>query len=131
MKEPKWSPPAVRWGALTFGCLLLALSSVLQASTVKRLDVLVKLLPNGDGLIEERWDIDVTNSDAKTEWYVAHRNLGQRNIVDLRMKGYVPDAKDLVAFETLDDWDVDWTRSEKTGRCGINNGNIFKSLFEF
>ena len=123
MKEPKWSPPAVRWGALTFGCLLLALSSVLQASTVKRLDVLVKLLPNGDGLIEERWDIDVTDSDAKTEWYVAHRNLGQRNIVDLRMKGYVPDAKDLVAFETLDDWDVDWTRSEKTGRCGINNGN--------
>lgn len=123
MKEPKWSPPAVRWGALAFGCLLLALSSVLQASTVKRLDVLVKLLPNGDGLIEERWDIDVTNSDAKTEWYVAHRNLGQRNIVDLRMKGYVPDAKDLVAFETLDDWDVDWTRSEKTGRCGINNGN--------
>ena len=123
MKEPKWSPPAVRWGALTFGCLLLALSSVLQASTVKHLDVLVKLLPNGDGLIEERWDIDVTDSDAKTEWYVAHRNLGQRNIVDLRMKGYVPDAKDLVAFETLDDWDVDWTRSEKTGRCGINNGN--------
>lgn len=123
MKEPKWSPPAVRWGALTFGCLLLALSSVLQASTVKHLDVLVKLLPNGDGLIEERWDIDVTDSDVKTEWYVAHRNLGQRNIVDLRMKGYVPDAKDLVAFETLDDWDVDWTRSEKTGRCGINNGN--------
>lgn len=123
MKEPKWSPPAVRWGALAFGCLLLALSSVLQASTVKRLDVLVKLLPNGDGLIEERWDIDVTDSDAKTEWYVAHRNLGQRNIVDLRMKGYVPNAKDLVAFETLDDWDVDWTRSEKTGRCGINNGN--------
>ena len=123
MKIGKWSPPAVRWGALFVGCWLLALCPMMHASTVKRLDILVKLLPNGDGLIEERWDIDVTSSDAKTEWYVAHRNLGERRIMDLRMTGFVPDAKGPMPFETLDDWDVDWTRSEKTGRCGINNGN--------
>lgn len=103
------------------GVVCWALASATQASTVKTLDVLVKLLRNGDALIEERWDIDVTNSDAKTEWYVAHRNLGERSITDLRVVGFVPGSSTVVPFETCDHWDVDWSREKKTGRCGIHN----------
>lgn len=116
MKRAWWSR------ALAAGCLLLMWGLAMQASTVKRLDILVKLLPNGDALFEERWDIDVTSSDAKTEWYVAHRNLGERQIRDLRVVGFVPGQSSAVPFETLYGWDVDASRAEKAGRCGINDG---------
>ena len=91
------------------------------ASTVKRLEIRVVLTRDGSAYITEHWDIDVTDSDAKTEWYVAHKGLGDMSIEELQVEGYIPDTKGLQPFETLDSWDVDASRKEKAGKCGLNN----------
>ena len=93
------------------------------ASVVKRLDIQVVLQRDGSARIEERWDIDVDDSDAKTEWYVAHRGLtGGMYIEQLQMEGYVPGHEGLQRYETLEAWDIDASRKEKAGRCGLHNG---------
>lgn len=91
----------------------------LSASSVKNLDIQVRLLDNGDALITEHWDIDVTDNDAETEWYVAYKNLGDREISNLKIWGFVPGKTAPQQFTTVDDWDIDDSREEKAGRCGI------------
>lgn len=92
-----------------------------QASTVKRLDIFVWLEQNGAAVIQERWLIDLDDSDAKTEWYLSHNRLGKMQITDLQMEGYIPDMEGLQPFETLEKWNVDASRKEKAGKCGLNN----------
>lgn len=93
------------------------------ASTVKRLDIWTVLHANGTASVTEHWLISLDDSDAKTEWYVAHLGLDDMRIENLTVEGYVPGHEDLVTFETLADWDVDASREEKTGKCGLaNNG---------
>ena len=92
------------------------------ASTVKQLDVWVVLHRDGSASIEERWLIDLDHEDAKTEWYVAHRGLGDMRIENLTVEGYVPGHEELTNFETLSYWDVDASREAKTGKCGLANG---------
>lgn len=99
--------------------LIFATSSL--ASTVKRLDIRVVLTRDGSAYIEEHWDIDLTDSDAKTEWYVAHKGLGDMKIEGLEVEGYIPDTKELQPFETIKAWDIDASRKEKAGKCGLNN----------
>ena len=77
------------------------------ASTVKQLDIRVILARDGSAFIEEYWDIDLTESDAKTEWYVAHKGLGDMQIEGLEVEGYIPDTKGMQPFETLKSWDID------------------------
>lgn len=91
----------------------------IDASTVKGLDITVKLLDNGDALITEHWDIDITDDDAKTEWFVAYEDLGRRTITDLTVRGYVPGKAGLQPYETLQDWHINDSREEKAGKCGI------------
>lgn len=93
----------------------------IMASTVKSLDIKVVLMKDGSAQIEERWDIDVDDSDAKTEWYVAHRGLYDMYIKNLEVEGYVPGQEGLQRYETLDKWDVDASRKKKIGKCGLNN----------
>ena len=102
---------------------LLALLPVadIMASTVESLDIKVVLMKDGSARIEERWNIDVDDSDAKTEWYVAHRGLNDMYIKDLEVEGYVPGHEGLQRYETLDKWNIDASRKEKTGKCGLNN----------
>lgn len=92
-----------------------------EASVVKQLQIFALLHKDGSATIEEYWQIDLDKSDAKTEWYVAHRGLGDMRIKNLWVEGFVPGKKDPVEFETLSDWDVDASREEKTGKCGLNN----------
>ena len=92
-----------------------------SASTVKRLDIKAVLHADGSASVEERWLISLDDSDAKTEWYVAHKGLGDMRIEQLTVEGFVPGHEGLVQFETLDDWDVDASREEKTGKCGLAN----------
>lgn len=91
------------------------------ASTVKQLNITARLHRDGTASIEERWLIDLDDSDAKTEWYVAHKGLKGMVIENLTVEGYVPDREGLVRFETLDEWDVDADREDKAGKCGLNN----------
>ena len=91
------------------------------ASKVNSLDIKVKLYSNGNAAIEERWDIDVDDDDAQTEWFVAHRGLGDMRIEQLSMKGYIPGKEGLQPYQTLGSWDVDASRKEKAGKCGLHN----------
>ena len=91
------------------------------ASTVNNLDIKVKLYSNGNAAIEERWDIDVDDDDAKTEWFVVHRGLGDMRIEHLSVKGYIPGKEGLQPYQTLGSWDVDASRKEKIGKCGLHN----------
>lgn len=104
--------------------LLLAVLTAIgsMASTVKKLDIAVRLHRNGSASIEERWLINLDRSDAKTEWYVAHYGLGDMRIEGLTVKGYVPGREGLAPFETLALWDVNASREAKTGKCGLANG---------
>ena len=105
--------------------LLLAVLSPLNvlASDVKNLEISVVLYRNGDAYVEERWDIDLDDSDAKSEWYVKHKAQSGMRIEDLQVEGYIPGKNGLQKFETLGSWDVDASRDEKAGKCGINNGD--------
>lgn len=104
--------------------LLLAVLSPLNvlASDVKNLEISVVLYRNGDAYVEERWDIDLDDSDAKSEWYVKHKAQSGMRIEDLQVEGYIPGKNGLQKFETLGSWDIDASRDEKAGKCGINNG---------
>ena len=104
--------------------LLVVIPSVeCLASTVKKLDINAVLHKDGTASIEERWLINLDDSDAKTEWYVRHNNTASMRIENLSVEGYVPGHSGLVPFETLDEWDIDASRKEKTGKCGLaNNG---------
>ena len=90
-----------------------------MASTVKRLDVKAVLHKDGTATIEERWLISLDHSDAKTEWYVAHRLMDGMSIENLSVEGFVPGHEGLTSFETLSEWDIDASREEKTGKCGL------------
>ena len=93
------------------------------ASTVKRLDIKAVLHKDGTAEIEERWLINLDDSDAKTEWYVKHRSIDGIYIENLSVEGYVPGHSGLVRFETLGKWNINANRKEKTGKCGLaNNG---------
>ena len=94
-----------------------------MASTVKRIDVKAVLHKDGTAAIEERWLIDLDNSDAKTEWYVTHRSIDGIHLQNLTVEGYVPGHAGLVQFETLSEWDVNASRKEKTGKCGLANND--------
>ena len=117
----------MRHHSIKFLSLLLLLVSLPAigswASTVKRLDIRTVLHANGTASVTEHWLISLDDSDAKTEWYVSHKGLGDMRIENLTVEGFVLGQEDLVTFETLDDWDVDASREEKTGKCGLaNNG---------
>lgn len=102
--------------------LLAAMPAVSSmASTVEKLDIKVILQKDGSAQIEEKWDIDVNDEDAKTEWYVAHRGLGAMRITQLEVEGYVPGHEGLQRYETLGTWNIDASRKEKTGKCGLSN----------
>ena len=93
------------------------------ASTVKWLDIKAVLHKDGTADIEERWLINLDHSDAKTEWYVTHRSIDGIHIENLSVEGYVPGHAGLQRFETLSQWDVDASREEKTGKCGLANND--------
>lgn len=56
------------WKRLGLMLLLAVWSATAVASTVKRLDINVVLHDDGSAAIRELWDIDLDDSDAKTEW---------------------------------------------------------------
>ena len=110
---------------ITLGLLLIISMFVTDvlASKVNSLDIKVKLYSNGNADIVERWDIDVDDDDAQTEWFVAHRGLGDMRIEQLSVKGYIPGKEGLQPYQTLSSWDADASRKEKAGKCGLyNNG---------
>ncbi|MBO4634086.1 MAG: DUF2207 domain-containing protein [Bacteroidales bacterium] len=82
------------------------------AHTIRDLDITVELERDGSAWVTQRWDVDVTSEN--TEWYIPVENLGAMTVGSLSV------SEDGQAFESLGDkWDVDRSRSWKTGKCGM------------
>lgn len=96
--------------------LILCLSSALCAAQnkVNRVTIDVALDSLGGAFVRELWDVDVQNS-SNTEWYLAKYGLDAGTLRDLT----VTDVLEGDAFITEPSWDVDRTREQKKGRCGI------------
>ena len=97
---------------LTALLAIILLSLGLQArQRIKDVDIKVVLEKDGSATVTQIWNVDVNEG---TEWYIPVGNLGPMTIGQLQVQeGGVP-------FKSLGDgWNVDWSRKEKAGKCGI------------
>jgi len=96
--------------------LLLAVVMAVTASAqqIRDIDISVELLQDGSAWITQRWDIQAPSSTGWTEWYVPIGNLGKMTVSDLSV------SENGQPLESVgDNWDVDWSRNRKAGKCGI------------
>lgn len=92
--------------------LMLSLSLPAQSSRVDSIDIHVVLNQDGSAFIRENWHIQVENDI--TEWYLVLGNLGKMEITDFSVSD--DNGKKFIAEKK---WDIDRSREEKAGRCGI------------
>ena len=89
-----------------------AITVTAVAHEVRDLDIKVALGRDGSAVITQRWDVYASGDN--TEWYIPVENLGPMTIGNLKV------TDNGVPMESLgDSWDVDRSRSWKTGKCGI------------
>ena len=80
--------------------------------TIRDVDTRVELYPDGSAWVTQVWDAEAGRDG--TEFYIPVGNLGPMTISDLQV------SENGVAYESLGEkWDVDKSRSYKTGKCGI------------
>ncbi|MCF0167356.1 MAG: DUF2207 domain-containing protein [Bacteroidales bacterium] len=105
-----------------FTCFLLLVASICAAagSYVSSLNITVRLQPNGDAVVSEKWAIDV--DDKISEWYLVMDNMGERKIENLSV------CDETTTFENEGKWNVDRSRAKKAGKCGIvyKSGNSYE-----
>ena len=95
-------------------CLAAAITACAAAwagPAIRDIDVSVVLHADGTASVTEVWDVTVTDG---TEWYLVRDNLDGIRITDLS----VTDENGRT-FVNEGDWDVDRSRSQKAGKCGI------------
>lgn len=93
------------------------------ANDIHTVEIWVDIHSDGSATIKETWDITMTNS-SNTEWYVAKHNLDNMEIRDLIVEEVSEDGT-LTPFETLSSWNINASRAQKAGKCGLvqtNNG---------
>ena len=81
------------------------------AQEIRNIDETVVLRADGSARITQVWDVTVVSG---TEFYLPFDHLGPLNIRDLAVS-----EGDLEFVSEGDKWDVDRTREQKRGRCGI------------
>ena len=74
------------------------------------IDINVCLYPDGSAVIREMWDVTV---DGITEWYLNRENLDGMEISNFAVWA---DGEELF---NEGEWDVDRSRQQKAGKCGI------------
>lgn len=82
-----------------------------QSSSIRDIDIRLVLGEDGTANITETWDITVSQG---TEWYLNRENLGDITISDFS----VSDENGRL-FKNTGSWDVDRSREDKAGKCGI------------
>ena len=95
-------------------CFILLLCAGISAFAheVRDLDINVAVNKDGSAVVTQRWDMRVNSQN--TEWYIPVENLGPMTIGSLSV------TDNGVPMQSLgDNWDVDRSRSWKTGKCGI------------
>lgn len=96
------------------GILLATAPSALMASEIDTIDIRVVLDRSGDAYVQERWKVDVDNSN--TEWYLSMKNYGVMRITDFKV--YDNDQNYYLSDDSP--WNVDRSRDEKAGKCGVH-----------
>ena len=91
---------------------LLSVITVFAGSKLNDLNIHVVLDSNGDARITETRLMHITSEG--TECYIVLQNLNGQTISDLE----VSDESGM-SFNNIGEWDVNRSRSAKTGKCGI------------
>ena len=89
--------------------LLIPLYGV-SANTVSNIDMDIFIDKDGNANVTETWSANVTDG---TEGYHPYFNLGKATITDLSV------TMDGVEFQTIDNWDINNSFSEKANKAGI------------
>ena len=87
-----------------------------DSQRVRDLSVSVILHPSGEATVHEVWDVDTGNQI--TEIYLNRENLGDIEIRDFAVCEADASGQDHF-YENVGEWDVDRSRKQKAGRCGI------------
>lgn len=98
--------------ALTVLCSLSG--GFLFASEIDTIDIKVILDEDGSARIKEHWVVDVDHSN--TEWYLSMKNYGDMVISDFKV--FDNDSQSYLKDDSP--WNVDRSRDEKAGKCGVN-----------
>lgn len=96
--------------------LLLVFTTAQAGHTLYDLDMTVSLADNGNARITEVRHMDVGTDG--TECYIVIGNLGSSEVHDLTVSDETGRE-----FTNIGSWDIDASRSQKAGRCGI----VYKS----
>ena len=75
--------------------------------------ILVNLMDDGSARVRERRDCQM--SDQGTEGFITFNNMGDIEVKDLEVFD-----EEGVDYEVEEEWNVDRSREEKTGRCGYH-----------
>ena len=110
-------------GALFTLLILMAAAFTISAyaNSINTVEMWVDIHNDGSATIKEVWNITMTNS-SNTEWYVAKHNLDQMEILDLIVNEVASDGS-MIPFETLTTWNLNASREEKAGKCGLVETN--------
>lgn len=105
--------------ALLLVCLVFP-TQVFAANLVNinSISIQVELHQNGNAQITEVWDMSFPSDTSATEAYITKHNLDDQEIWDL----YITDETGQ-EFTNVGAWDVDRSRSQKAGECGIVETN--------
>ncbi len=99
------------WSAIALICGAWAANLAAQ-SHVSLLSIEVLMLRNGSAQVSETWHVDV--AEGITEWYLVKDNMRNMLIRDLKVTDET--GKN---FAVQPEWDIDLSREEKAGKCGI------------
>ena len=100
----------------TIAALACACAAFAYSPKIRDIDVNVCLYPDGSAVVRECWDVTAAGI---TEWYLVKDNLGDIEISNFTV---FVDGQELYNEGR---WNVDRSREQKAGRCGIvkkNNG---------
>ena len=116
-RKTRYSRPSgitkqVRKTILSSVLFMLISTPAMARPQLRDLDIRVVLTPQGDARITETRQM-VIDSEG-TECYIVLGNLNGSNVSNLQVTDETG-----TAYENVGDWDVNRSRREKTGRCGI------------
>ncbi|MEG0276219.1 MAG: DUF2207 domain-containing protein [Coprobacillus sp.] len=91
---------------------LLSLTPISAASTqINDMRITAYINDDGSAHIQEVWDMDVNKG---TEVYKVFNNMGSSRLSNLKVKDNTGRQ-----YQNIGEWDVDASKSEKNGKCGL------------
>jgi len=96
---------------LLFSILCFFTVGTVKANTLEGIDTTVDIDANGNGHITEIWKL---NADEGTESYHSFGNMTDRKITNFTV------SRDGQNYNNISTWNVDWTKSQKYNKNGIN-----------